>query len=177
MNKTRRAFLNAGSIIAIIMACVFTLIGIVCIVVSPFVSTDNLCDLYENDSENYKTYYVNGDKSEGVDYFVELDQNGQETKTVIYVKDLDKLATLTRTFLKATGWSTIVLEVASFITAIFVIKDAKKLTNPIASIITLLVLSLLTGNMLTFAFMIVGLCMKNKLPPELTAEASEFQIR
>ena len=170
MNKTRRAFLNAGSIIAIIMACVFTLLSIICIVVAPFVTTDNLVDLYEDDTKNFKTYYINDNKDEGVDYFVELNDRGEETKTVIYVKDLDALAKLTRTFLKSVGWGTIIFEVASFIAAIFVMKDARKLENRMASIITLLVLSLFTANMLTFAFMVVGLCLRNKMPPELTGE-------
>ena len=170
MNKTRRAFLNAGSIIAIVLAVVSTLLGIISIVVAPFVSTENLCDIYEKDVENYKTYYVNDNKQEGIDHFVELNDRGEETSVIIYVKDLKNLAEITQTFLKSVGWGVIILEVASFITAIFVLKDASKPTNRIASIITLLVLSLFTGNMVTFAFMIVGLCLKNKIPVELEVE-------
>lgn len=172
MNTTRRAFLNAGSIIAIIVAVVFTLLAIISIVVAPIVTADNLAEVYEKDTASYKTYYVNGDKAEGYDYFVELNDRGEETRTIIYIEDLDDLAKITQTFLKSVGWVTLVLSVASFIVSIFVMKEANRLTNHIAPIITLLVLSLCLGNLVTFAFMIVGLCLKNKPIMEIVNEQS-----
>lgn len=170
MNKTRRSFLNAGAIIAIVLAVLCAIISVVCIVIAPAVTTDNLCDIYESDTEDFKTYYVHDNKEEGIDYFVELNDRGEETRTVIYVDDLAQLAKIAQTFLKTVGWVVLILGVASFIAAIFVLKEANRLTNRIAAIITLLVLSLSLGNILTFAFMIVGLCLKNKPIEEILSE-------
>lgn len=170
MNKTRRAFLRAGSIIAIVASVFFVLLGISCVAFAPLVTTDNLCDIYESDTEDFKTHYVNDNKEDGIDYFVELNDRGEETRTIIYINDLAKLAKITRIYLKGVGWVALILGIASFVTAIFVLKEANRLTNRIAAIVTLLVLSLSLGNLLTFAFMIVGLCLKNKPIEQILSE-------
>ncbi len=172
MSSTKRAFLKAGAIISIVLAGICILEGILLGTLSSMVTEKSIKEGYENDTTTFTLVTDKEDETlEPGDYYFTYTVNDKEIK--ITRGEIVAIANVAKTVLNVFAWITILLSVANIIVAVLVIKDAKRNSNRKASIITLLVLSVLSGNLLTMAFMIVGLCLKNKPENEIIIETTQ----
>ncbi|HJD06222.1 MAG TPA: hypothetical protein IAB72_05090 [Candidatus Onthoplasma faecipullorum] len=131
MNKTRKAFLLAGSIVSFVEAGVLILVGLIVFGMSSMITVEMVNELLAMDP-------TMGELTEAqVQAMVQLVKL-LYTGIAIYV---------------------LALSIATIPVAVKVIKNAEN--NKKGAIIALLVLSIFTANIITFAFMIVGLCLKN----------------
>ncbi len=164
MTKTKRSFLYAGSILGIIGAAFMLLISAVFFYISPLMSEDFVFDIYWDDVENYTPLDSNGDLAETKqDTFSFMDN---KTGDVYAVKDINAVSKLAKTAAITIATFLLAIGAAILIFSILVIRTAVKGSDKKWPIITLLILSAIMGNMLTMAFMIVALCIKNKPPIE-----------
>ena len=161
MSTTKRAFLNAGSIIAIIISAVFALVGLLFCFSSNLVTEDIIVSSYET-----LPSYTKVDEADGGyvitykdDAGVVVEMSDEEVKLVVNI--------LNRA-LNGIGWFAIILSVSNLIISILVLNATSKQKDCKGLTIALLVLSIFVANFLTMAFMIVALCLKNK--PELPTE-------
>lgn len=131
MNNTRKAFLLAGSIVSFVEAGVLILVGLIVFGMSSMITVEMVNELLAMDP-------TMGELTEAqVQAMVQLVKL-LYTGIAIYV---------------------LALSIATIPVAVKVIKNTEN--NKKGAIIALLVLSIFTSNIITFAFMIVGLCLKN----------------
>ena len=170
MTRTKRTFLYAGWILGILSSIFMLLSGVVFLIGAKAVITKDLfVESYFEDTKNYTAYDASNQITDNIDevaYFVS--NSSQNEKFTI--KDIETSAKILKTVVIFLGCILVGLGIAEMAFGILVINVAAKGSNKLASIITLLILSAVTGNLLTMAFMIVGLCLKNK--PEITIEPS-----
>ncbi len=165
MSTTKRSFMLSGSIIGIVLSVVWIAFGSILIILAPYLTTDNFVKIYESDTVNYEKHL---DDAGEIDYFIE---KGTDPEVKVYVKDLDSLSKVLRTSLKVFGGLIVGVQVATLVFSILVIGASVRGSSKIGSIITLLILSIFSFNILTFAFMIVCLCLKDK--PEVGLEKQQ----
>lgn len=169
MNKTKKAFMLAGSIISIVQVLMMVLGGFILMAASSIITEEQLCSVYDTDSSYTKVEEGNGDY-----YYVYTDQITQE-QYLITDTDIQTTVQITKTILNSLAIYVLVMGVANLVFAIIVLKHSINESNKKFGIITLLVLSVLTSNILTTAFMIVALCIKDK-PKEVAEQNGEAQV-
>ncbi len=165
MSTTKRSFMLSGSIISIVLSVILIAFGSILIILAPHLTTDNFVKIYESDTVNYEKHL---DDAGEIDYFIE---KGTDPAVKVYVKDLDSLSKVLNTSLKVLGGIIVGVQVATLVFSILVIGASVKGKSKIGLIITLLILSIFSCNVLTFAFMIVCLCLKDK--PEVEIETKQ----
>lgn len=159
MTKTKRTFLYAGSILGILSAVFMLLIGCVFFICAPVMTKDIVIDSYYEDV-NYTAYDANDVPTENKEDIVYFQENTSGEK--ITVKDINALVKILKTVVLFLAFILVGLGVAEMAFSIIVINVAAKGSKRLAAIVTLLILGAVTCNFLTMAFMIVGLCLKNK---------------
>ena len=157
MTKTKSGFLKAGSIIAIVMSVLLVLTGFIFIKSSSLVTTDMVMYVaYGVENGQYRTITV----TDGIRLYEFYDANG--SRQIVQADAVDDVTTLAKSILKTAGIVSIVLETATLAIAICTLCATNKGQAKTGLIITQLVLALFSANLVTFAFMIVALCLKNK---------------
>lgn len=140
MNGTKKAFLLAGSILGIIEAASMILIAISLFSVVGSIDVNAVITLLEEEAMLYSD--------------VELAAIAELTNTIIAIMSA-----------YIAGMS-----VAMLVLSIIVLKQRNKGVSKKGTIIALLVISILNANILTAAFMIVALCLKDKTAQEIVEE-------
>lgn len=140
MTNTKKSFMSAGAILGIVTASFMILASIVCFYATTFVDVQFIIETLEEEAVGYKT--------EEIKFLVDT------TKTVLVVMGVFILG----------------LAIAMLSLSIMVQTQTKKLTTKKGSIIALLVICCIAGNILTAAFMIVVLCLKDKTAEQLVEE-------
>ena len=157
MNPTKKNFLKAGGIIAIISAVFLIFTGFSCISALSMVDEENILSTitYGIDYE----YFENEDGSYYIEYFEDEDDLRPER---LEQKDIQDMVKIAKGVL--IGFSVLIFAISlvQFIFAVKILKNLKKGISKKSHIITLLVFSILTDTILTAAFMIVALCIKDK---------------
>ena len=168
MNKTKKAFMLAGSIISIVQVLVMLLGGLILIAVGSIISEEQICSVYDTDASYTRVEEGNGDY-----YYVYTDQITQE-QFIINDTDIQTTVQVIKTIFNSLSIYVLAMGIANLIFAIIVLKHSISESNKKFGIITLLVLSVFTSNILTTAFMIVALCIKDK-PKEIIEGDVESQ--
>lgn len=161
MSITKRRFLKAGAIISIVLS-VFSLIS--CVSLIPTASTLNENGLVKilTQEENIKLHEVSEN-----DYYLEVDFGDNIME--ITKSEIESLISPLKVALLIVGVVGSLLCAGEFVIAIVLLNKLKNIVGK-GLIISLLVLSITTGNFITMAFMIVALCVKDKINKEVTLE-------
>ncbi len=180
MSNTKKGFMKAGAIISIVLAVFFALGALIMFGVKSLLTDESLTALcrdvvvegFEMDPDYKKV-------TEGDTFYFEYVGTDIDMKgTKITQEDLDNAIKLVVNTVKVVfnigGVILLVYAVVNMTFGIMVLGDANKGRNRTGNIIALLVFSVLSGNAITMAFMIVSLCLKNK-PEELNREASTIE--
>ncbi len=169
MSSTKKGFMRAGSIISIVLAVIFVLGGLITFGSDSFINKELVLGIYRADTINYRE--IEDENGISFEYIgSDITMKG----TIITEDDINLVVTFAKNILKFVSWSLIILAVLNMVFAIMVLNVASKGSNNIGSIITLLIISVVSMNMITMAFMIVALCLKNKAP-EVENQPSEIQ--
>ena len=163
MNKTKKGFLTAGSIIAIVAACFGILVSILLFSFGIGLKEKHVVEIYTMDETS--EYHENAD---GSYYIIEIDEETGEA-TILKESEIEIIVKIVKGLLIVAACLEIGFGVAMMIVAIQLLKATNKNEEKKGKTIALLVLSALTGEVLTLAFMIVALCLKNKQKPATTA--------
>ena len=163
MNKTKKGFLTAGSIIAIISAILGILVSILLFSFGAGLKEKHIIEIYKMDEAC--EYHENAD---GSYYIIDIDEE-TGAETILKESEIELVVKIVKGFLIVAACLEIGFGVAMMIVAIQLLKATNKNEEKKGKTIALLVLSALTGEVLTLAFMIVALCLKNKQKPETTA--------
>ena len=157
MNPTKRSFLKAGAIIAIISAVFMLFTGIGFATSVSLINEELILDTitYETDYQKFK----NADGSYYIEYFEDEDDLRPQTLTQKDIQDIVKIA---KVALIVIAGVIVAVSIVQFIFGSKILKNLKKDISKKSHIITLLVFSILTETILTTAFMIVALCIKDK---------------
>ncbi len=143
MTDTKKSFLTAGAILGIVEASVMILTGIImfcCI---------GLVD------EQFITTMLEAEK---------------EATVALTSSEMSFAITAMRVAFVAMGTFIMAMSAAMLVFSILVLKNKNKGIYKKGFVITLLVLSVINGNILTAAFMIVTLCLKDKTAAEIVEE-------
>lgn len=163
MDKKKRKFLKAGAILAIIASVCAIVTGVGAILIKNQVNETNALEIikYSNDLEYQETedgYVVIYTDEEGVKVTINQDQ---------FVYLVSKMQNKVEDY----GMQSLADGIPTLIIAIILLVKTNKNKYSKGLTITLLILSLFGRNMLTFAFMIVALCLKDA--PKATLENIE----
>lgn len=159
MNKTKKGFLSAASILTIVASAFGILGGIILMFVGSICDDDLLKDIYKDDPE-----YIYCENVDGSYYFTYLDDEGVEA--IIYPEDIEIIAKIASGILNAIGFIALGLSVAKLVLAIRILVVKKRDLFPKGTVIALMVLSILDSSMLEAVFLIVTLCLKDEQPKE-----------
>lgn len=140
MNKTRKSFMVAGAIISFVLAGILIISSLCIIGIYGSITADMLREILALDP----------------------------TLTNMAEEEIIALVGIVKAIAIMMGIYILALSIATIPVGVRVIKNTAN--NNKGAIIALLVLSIFTANILTFAFMIVALCLKNK-PAVETVEA------
>lgn len=140
MNKTRKSFMVAGAIISFVLAGILIISSLCIIGIYGSITADMLREILALDP----------------------------TLTNMAEEEIIALVGIVKVIAIMMGIYILALSIATIPVGVRVIKNTAN--NNKGAIIALLVLSIFTANILTFAFMIVALCLKNK-PVVETVEA------
>ncbi len=155
MNKSRKGFLTTASIITIVASSFAMLFGFAFFFLGSMVSEDIMKESYLQDEEC--VYYENAD---GSYYFIELDEDGEETITT--QSDIKFLANIVSGIINFAGLILLGFGVAKLVLAIRVLLLNNKNKYSKGCTIALLVLSVLNTNILEAVFLIVALTSVDK---------------
>lgn len=145
MNKTRKAFMLTGAILSIVEAGVLILVGLILFGASNMVTTGMVSEIIASDP----------------------------TIGEVAEEQLQAMVQLIQMMFNVMAFYVVALAVATIPVAVKVMKNTGN--NKKGAIIALLVLSIFTANIITFAFMIVALCLKNK-PVEVVEAPAETVV-
>lgn len=157
MTSTKRKFLKAGAILGIICSIFAVIAGVGSILIREFVTEENVVNLLKTDQDMH--YVENEDKSY---YFAYTNEDGVEEK--LTEEEIELAINVVISGTSKFGIFTIGIGIATFVLSIVLINKTNKNKSSKGATIALLVLSAIQGNMITFAFMIVALCLRD-LPP------------
>ena len=149
MNKVRKGFLTASSIITIVAVAGAILTSLFCFCLGGIFDEEFLKESYKTDIEY--TYYENADGS----YYFSYIEEGQEVR--IGEDEIELLADIVSGFGFVVGFATMAFAVAKLVFAIRILIFTSKNKFAKASVITLMVLSILTFNILETVFLIIAL--------------------
>lgn len=144
MNKTRKTFMLAGSIVSLVYAGVLILMALILFGTSNMITTEFVNEIIAQDP----------------------------SLSNIAEEQIQAMVELIKMMFNVMSFYIIALAIATIPVAIKVMKNTGN--NNKGAIIALLVLSIFTANNITFAFMIVALCLKNK--PVEVVEAPEETV-
>lgn len=154
MNSTKRGFLKAGAILGIIAAAFSILSGLGMFSVDGVVTEDIIKEIYSTET-GYKLTETN----EG--YTIEFTEDG-ETVTITS-EQIQNVLEIAKVVMIVLGVIIIGVSVAMLVISILILKRLKNRTVHKGLIITLLVLGALMSSLLIVGFMIVALCIKDKV--------------
>ena len=157
MNPTKRSFLKAGAILAIISAVFMVFTGISMFTLSSSVDEKFILEMYEMEYQYVKVPEIDGG------YHIEYFEDEDDLRpTIVEDDEIIMTAKIAKGAIIAMSVITIGIAVVQYIFASKILKDVKKNIASKKHIITLLVFSILSNSTLTMAFMIVALCIKDK---------------
>ncbi len=164
MTKTKSGFLKAGSIIAIVMAAIIAMFGLTFIAGRTMVDRDMVVEaVFEMKIEDVEVIN-NADGS--------ISYKNPTTGARLESREVDDLIKVTKMILVTIGVYSIAMAIASLIIGVFNLVATSQEKAKTGFIITQLVLSIFTANILTFAFMIAALCLKDKKVEENVVEST-----
>lgn len=166
MTTTKKGFLKAGSIISIIAAVLSALMSFIFISAATMIDEKFIIETYENEA-GY-AYFEDADGSYYIEYYEDEDDVILGVKQKVTDDEIQLIATASKTILIVLTVFVLGLSIAEFIIAILILNKLSKNESKKGLIIALLVLSIISGTMITSAFMIVALCLKDK--PKATLE-------
>ena len=156
MNKTRKAFIVAGSVIAIIASIFMLFTSAILFVASSIIDEKFVVETYYAMDPNatlvteqdggYIIYYRDSELN------MDLTVTDEEVKTIVNVSS---------TLCLGVSITSLTFATAGVVLSIILLVEQKKHSAK-GIIIALLVISALSGNLLSTAFMIVALCLKHK---------------
>ena len=161
MTKTKSGFLKAGAILGIIWAGFFAIFGMTLFTIQGELSHKYII---EDIMEYKKTEYDTINNFDGSITY-KLTKDG-ETRTIESEK-LDEIIELSKKVLTVGGIYVLAFSVASLALSILVLVNSEKEKANKGLIISLLCVSVFSANILTLAFMIVALCLKDKKVEEV----------
>lgn len=152
MNGTKKGFMLAGGILAIIAASSFIILALILLAGRSMVDVDFVTQIINETNLN------------------------NPNQIALTEANINMVMRLTRSMMMIGSLVLIAFAVLNLVFGIKVLKLASAKSNKNASVITLLVVSILSCNMLTAAFMIVSLCLKFKedmpVTPDIEVEAA-----
>ena len=157
MNPTKRSFLKAGAILAIISAVFMVFTGVSMFSLANSINEEFVLEMYKMEYQYTKVPELYGG------YHIEYFEDEDDLRPTI-IEDDEILLTAKIAKGAIIAMSVIIIGIA-VVQYIFGTKILKNLKNNLArkkQIITLLVFSILSNSTLTMAFMIVALCIKDK---------------
>lgn len=160
MTETKKNFIKTGSILAVIASIFIALFGFVMIPVACLIDEDFVIATYK--SEPGYAYHEELDGGYYIEYTDVEDGIVQVYK--VTDEDIKLVATVGRVMSILIATFCIGLGVAEFVLAVLIMNKLAKNKQNKGLIIAMLVISGLTGSVVTFAFMIVALCLKDKKP-------------
>lgn len=157
MNQTKKNFLKAGSIIAIVSAVFMLFTGISFVSSVGVVNEELILNTitYETDYQKFE----NADGSYYIEYFEDEDDLRPQRLEQKDIQDIVKIAKVALIVISVVIFA---VSIVQFIFGVKILMNLKKEIGKKSHIITLLVFSILTDTILTTAFMIVALCIKDK---------------
>lgn len=158
MTNTKKGFLTAGSIIAIVFAGVGLLMSILLFSLGANITEKQMVKMYTMD-ETVQYIENEEDGSYVLKFFDE--ETGEEIETMTE-EEIEIIAKVVKGLLIFAACTEIALDVAILPIAILLLKSTNKKEEKKGLTIALLVMSVLSGDIVTLAFMIVALCLKNK---------------
>ena len=157
MNPTKRSFLKAGAILAIISAVFMVFTGISMFTLSSSVDEKFILEMYEMEYQYVKVPELDGG------YHIEYFEDEDDLRpTIVQDDEILLTAKIAKGAIIAMSVITIGIAIVQYIFGSKILKDVKKNIASKKHIITLLVFSILSNSTLTMAFMIVALCIKDK---------------
>lgn len=153
MNKTRKGSLIAASIITIVASAFAIFGGLFCFLVGSLFDDNMIKKEYMND-ENY-TYVENGD-----DYYFTYMEDGEEVK--VTEEDIEFITEIVSTILYVAGGISIAVSAAKLTLAIRILIATNREKYAKGSIISLLVLSALNGNIIELVLLVLAMCSKDQ---------------
>jgi len=157
MNPTKRSFLKAGAILAIISAVFMVFTGISIFTLSSSVNEKFILEMYEMEYQYVKVPELDGG------YHIEYFEDEDDLRpTIVEDDEILLTAKIAKGAIIAMSVITIGIAIVQYIFGSKILKDVKKNIASKKHIITLLVFSILSNSTLTMAFMIVALCIKDK---------------
>ena len=155
MNKTKKGFLNAVSIITIIASAFGILYGLVFMFVgSNLLTEDLIVDVFKDDQEYTYVEYEDGS------YCFEYMEDG--VKGEITEKQIEFVISLFASILNIAGLTVLGISIAKLVLAIRILNKTSKDQYSKGNTIALLVLSVLGCNLLETIFLIIAMCSKDK---------------
>ena len=155
MNKTRKGFLTASSIISIVSATLTIFVAFILLLAGSFITENFVKEIYKNDQEC--VYFENAD---GSYYFIEIDEDGNEVEiTMDEIKFVVKLAS---GLLYGCGVIVLSFSVAKLVLAIKILVSSSKNKYPNKCTIALLTISILNSNILEAVLLIVAMISSDK---------------
>jgi len=158
MNKRRKGFLKAATILSIVAASFGILVSIFLIFLSPMLNEEVLIDLYKADPTYTYVEHADGGYS-----FTYQDDDG--IITTIDDETIPAMVTVTKIILTGVGIVFALYSAAQLTLAIIVLKGVNKLKYRAGCVIALLVLSVLSNALLEAVFIIVAMCSKQEDKP------------
>lgn len=156
MTKAKSGFLKAGAIFGIIWAGFFAIFGMTLFTIQGELSHKYII---EDIMEYKKTEYDTINNFDGsITYKLTKDGEVKEIKG----DQLDDIIELSKKVLTVGGIYVLAFSVASLALSILVLVNSEKEKANKGLIISLLCVSVFSANILTLAFMIVALCLKDK---------------
>ncbi len=134
MNKTKKNFMLAGSILGIVYSAIFILVGIVLIANIKIINHDFIAQILAEDTTGY-TYTD---------------------------EEISMILNFTKSIYAMISIYLIGISIAQLVISIIVLKQTSANIDKKGLVITLLVISFISSNILIGAFMIVALCLNSK---------------
>ena len=157
MNPTKRSFLKAGAILAIISAVFMVFTGISMFTLSNSVNEKFILEMYEMEYQYVKVPELDGG------YHIEFFEDEDDLRpTIVQDDEIIMTAKIAKGAIIILSVITFGIAVVQYIFGNKILRNVKKNIASKKQIITLLVFSILSNSTLTMAFMIVALCIKDK---------------
>lgn len=156
MNKTKKGFLSAASIITIVASGLAILMSIILFLAGSMCSEKTIVESYKASDE-----YVYHEEADGSYYFVEIDEDTLK-EIRISEDEIELIAKVSSALLYVGAVLVLGFAVAKLILAIKILMNNNRNKFGMGTTISLLVLSVLSASIVESAFLIVTLCLKDK---------------
>ena len=157
MNSTKRSFLKAGAILAIISAVFMVFTGVSMFSIANSINEEFVLEMYKMEYQYTKVTELDGG------YHIEFFEDEDDLRpTIVQDDEIIMTAKIAKGAVIALSVIIVGIAVVQYIFGNKILKNIKKNIASKKQIITLLVFSILSNSTLTMAFMIVALCIKDK---------------